>query len=116
MPPNRLALIEKQSPLSIINMQTHKGILYFHVSLSNPGIAQHQINSNYFSTQTHILRENTVNQATLTNICGVDVEIINNNQADVNMAIPMFDKDTQVSFGKAETTEQITETGIYILF
>jgi hypothetical protein len=32
------------------------------------------------------------------------------------MAIPMFDKDTQVSFGKAETTEQVTETGIYILF
>ncbi|CAI2359505.1 unnamed protein product [Moneuplotes crassus] len=100
MPPNRLALLDKQSPFAIINKQKQK--------------AQFQMNANYLSTQRALLREATMGRGTQTDICGTDQELVGTVTQSVNIDVPVFEKEIQVEFGKLETTEAEVETDLKI--
>ena len=69
--------------------------------------------SNYNLTQLSIIRDNKVSRATITDLCGIDREIVDSLQWDLDaMEIPTFEKEWQVNFGKPEWTVQVMQTGM----
>jgi len=69
------------------------------------------MNANYLTTQSGFLREATVALGTQTDICGTDQQLIETVKQEVDMEIPMFDREIQCTFSKAETEEKEVETG-----
>lgn len=70
---------------------------------------------NYVTTQTGLLIETSITRGTLTEIWGIEQELIDNVSKKINMNIPMYDQEIQVKFDQAETTEIAVETSNYCL-
>jgi hypothetical protein len=66
--------------------------------------------ANYVATQSGMLVESKINRGTLTEICGVEQELISNLGKGSGMDVPMYDQEVQVKFDQAETTEIGLET------
>lgn len=68
--------------------------------------------SNFSLTQLSLVRDNKISRATITDFCGIDKEIVDSAEANIDaMEVPTFEKDCQVNFGKPEIVVQIAQTG-----